>query len=114
MTIGRNNCYSSVGKSISQHAEINAFEKTKYLVRSKKIKVATFDLIVMRITKKGTIGDSAPCRNCMIKLKKNKTIKIRNLYYSTNNGSMICQPFNTYDTLHISSGNLLIQTKRNS
>jgi len=113
MTIGKNDGYLSIGKSVSQHAEIDAYEKTKHLVKSKKIKNNTFDMIVMRITKNGVIGESAPCRNCMIKLRKNKIIKIRNLYYSSSDGSIICKPFNTFNTHHISSGNLLLQSKRN-
>lgn len=68
-----------------------------------------FDLVVIRIRKKlRTFAESKPCMHCLLKLNKMFGRKLRNIYYSTNEGKLICKSLelllkekNTY----ISSGN---------
>lgn len=91
LTIGENQI---VGRSahffMSTHAEIDALNKLK----SKKF-VSTknrFDLMVIRISKTGILGESRPCFHCLETLE-NSGIKIHNVYYSTKNGTLAKERF---------------------
>lgn len=49
------------------------------------------DLIVIRVDKNGTLKNSTPCFMCinyMERLNKLTSYKIRNIYYSDNNGNI--------------------------
>lgn len=93
LTIGENQI---VGRStyffMSTHAEIDALNKLK----SKKF-VSTktrFDLMVIRISKTGVLGESRPCFHCLETLE-NSGVKIHNVYYSTKSGTLTKERFST-------------------
>jgi len=93
--------------NIKTHAEIDALEKIKNMIRCKKIKKTTMNLFVIRINKEGKLCNSAPCYHCTNTLLKEKDIKINKLYYSTANECISCIKFNDWiqnDEIHISSG----------
>lgn len=52
------------------------------------------NIIVVRISKDGKIGNSRPCENCIKRLKKfNKQIKIKYVYYSNAEGRINMEHF---------------------
>jgi hypothetical protein len=72
----------------SIHAEIDAYYKIKnYKNIGKKL-----DLFVIRITKGGNLAESRPCFHCIDILSKSK-LNICNVYYSTSNGTIVCESF---------------------
>ena len=95
---------------IKMHAEIDALNNLHYLIHSgkmKKINIKKMDLIVIRVTKTGKLGESAPCYHCTNELNKNSKIKINNLYYSKNDGTIKCIKFDEWyknGTSHVSKG----------
>lgn len=88
--------------TIDYHAEINAFMKINKWKNRPKI----LDLLVIRYSKSGKLGESRPCFHCIMKLKQSN-IGLRNVYYSTNNGIIIKEKFNNmlYLKKHISKRN---------
>jgi deoxycytidylate deaminase len=85
----------------SIHAEHNALLKLLKLRERPKV----VDLISIRISKGGELGESRPCINCIEKLQKSG-IDIRNIFYSTNNKEIICMKFRyiQISELHVASG----------
>ncbi|ARF08633.1 hypothetical protein Catovirus_1_683 [Catovirus CTV1] len=75
----------------SIHAEIDALYKLKSKKNSKNNK---YELMVVRISKTGKLGESRPCYHCLEKLE-NSGIKIHNVYYSTKNNIILKEKFNT-------------------
>ena len=74
----------------STHAEINAYRRiAKWKNKPKKL-----DLIVLRFSKTGCLGKSRPCYNCLQRLT-NAKMGIVHVYYSTENGTIIKENFNT-------------------
>lgn len=99
---------------IQTHAEMDALNKVKYLLKCKKIKKTKMNLIVLRVNKSGGLCESAPCYHCTRELFKNKYIKIDKLYYSNSNGNITCIKFNKWvnnGTEHISKGWRRLQKK---
>lgn len=67
----------------SKHAEIDAlFKIIKYRNLPRKI-----DLVVVRLSKSGIVGESRPCWYC-IKLLIKSGLPIKNVYYSTADGNI--------------------------
>jgi hypothetical protein len=62
-----NNASDSTCSSI--HAEENAMRKLLPLRRQKKLKKV--DLLVIRVSKSGQLGNSKPCIHCILNLSKN-------------------------------------------
>lgn len=64
------------------------------------------DLMVIRISKCGAIGNARPCFHCMKQLDQAKFVNIRNVYYSNNTGNIVCCKFDDLlgDDTYISSG----------
>lgn len=79
--IGENQKYNQWSNSLSTHAEIDALNRLKS--KNINIKRYKFDLLVIRISKTGKLGESRPCYHCLKKLEESG-IKIKNVYYSTN------------------------------
>lgn len=77
------------------HAEISVFDKL-----SKKSSKG-LDIIVIRINKNFTLKNSRPCNHCIDKLKK---IGIRKVFYSNENGQIICEYIEHMKKIHISAG----------
>lgn len=70
-----------------------------------------YNLLVIRITKHGSLSSAKPCYHCIKQLINANNIKIKNVYYSDPPGIIQCISFNelaksvingTYD--YISSG----------
>ncbi len=77
---------------MSTHAEIDALNKLK---SKKNINLKNrFDLMVIRISKTGILGESRPCFHCLQTLEKSG-VKIHNVYYSTEKGKIVREKFNT-------------------
>ena len=95
---------------IKMHAEIDALKHLTYLIKSGKIKKSTnskMDMVVLRVSKSGKLGESAPCFHCTDEIRKNSLVRINNLYFSNNDGTISCMKFNTWiesGTNHISKG----------
>ena len=69
------------GFTRSTHAEIVALKKLlKWRNKPKQL-----DLVVIRCSKSGVLGESRPCYHCLERLMKEHKIVIRNVYYSTYN-----------------------------
>ena len=72
----------------STHAEVDVIEKVKnYKNLPKEV-----DLVVIRLSKTGELGESKPCFHCLDTMKKSK-INIKNVYYSTASKKIIKQSF---------------------
>jgi len=84
------NNYININKNQSTiYAEISALNKLKY-VQSKKCK--KINLLVIKVSYTGKIGNSKPCIKCIEKmhcLPIEKGYSIKNIYYSDENGKII-------------------------
>lgn len=68
----------------SIHAEQGGLEKLAKLNKYRKLKRhEKIDIVVIRMTYHGTLGNSRPCKGCILRMAKiNQNIKINNIYYS--------------------------------
>ena len=73
-------------------------EKRKY--RNK------YNLIVIRVNHEGNLVNSRPCHNCVDMLK---ACGIKNIFYSTNEGNIICEKVNHIVSINSSSVSRLIE-----
>ncbi len=99
---------------IKTHAEMDVLNKTKELIRCKKIKKNKMNLIVLRINKSGRLCESAPCFHCTKELASNNYVQIDKLYYSRSDETITCIKFDNwvkYGTTHISKGWKWLQKK---
>jgi len=72
------------------HAEHDAINKLKPIKRKKYLQ--NVKLLVIRISKKNKLQSSKPCANCiktMKSLPEKKGYKIKNIYYSNENGVIV-------------------------
>lgn len=53
-----------------------------------------YDLMVLRLTKTGTLGYSRPCKECLMRLKKSR-ININYVYYSQTDQSIGVEKFSS-------------------
>jgi tRNA(Arg) A34 adenosine deaminase TadA len=89
---GRSPCTCN-GKSTrcSLHAETNAIRKA---ASNRSIKNNTsVDLVVIRVSSTGIIGQSKPCYQCMHQISKAR-FRISKIYYSTASGDIACENIN--------------------
>ena len=73
----------------SIHAEDNAIRKLPIQPRNKRLKKV--DLLVVRINRGGSLGNSKPCVHCLLLLSEklpDKGYQVANVYYSTSNGTI--------------------------
>lgn len=70
----------------STHAEMDALKK----INNWKNKPKELDLLVIRLSKSGLLGESRPCANCIKRLLASR-LKIHNVYYSTVDGILVCE-----------------------
>jgi cytidine deaminase len=83
------NVYKNYNGIFSYHAENQVFSK---LPKNKKSKVKSINLLVIRVTRNGNIVNSKPCIRClqdMVRLPYEKGYKVRNIYYSNEDGKII-------------------------
>lgn len=71
--------------------------------KAKTIKTIRLDLWVIRISADGKLKNSYPCNNCLHKMKE---CGIRRVYYSNDQGEIICQKLTDMKFLHKSAGML--------
>jgi hypothetical protein len=84
-----------------KHAEIHAIEKLDH----QKIKKSV-NLLVVRLSKSGELGESRPCYHCLQSLKKTK-IKIKYVYFSTESKIITREKFKNMlcvNIFYVSSG----------
>lgn len=93
-----------IEKTCSCHAEIAVLQKCLKLNVKKKI-----TLYIARITRNGEIACSAPCKDCIEKMRQ---FKIKNIVYTSNTGNPIKINFNEYSTNYRTSGYFAILHKR--
>ncbi len=74
----------------------NARRKNKYMLRSK------IDIYVVRVNRLGELMNSKPCYHCTRMLKM---LGIRRVYYSDNNGNIVCERVSELSNTHITGGN---------
>lgn len=101
---------------INTHAEMDALNKAKSLLRCGKMKKNKMNLIVLRVNELGILAESAPCFHCTKELTENNFIQIDKLYYSRSNGSITCVKFDEWvnsGTCYVSKGWKWLQRKNN-
>jgi len=89
LSIGMNQYSDKNGLEPTIHAEHNVLNKLKQIKYKKKLQ--DINLLVIRVTKKNELRDSKPCSNCikiMSVLPQKKGYKIKNIYYSDNEGKI--------------------------
>ena len=90
LSFGTNMMGDSNGNDPGIHAEHNALIKLKPLKIKKQLE--PINLLVIRLSKTNKIQSSKPCSNC-IKIidfiPEKKGYKIKNIYYSDNEGNII-------------------------
>lgn len=72
------------------HAEHDAINKLKPLKRKKHLQ--NVNMLVVRISKNNKLQNSKPCANCIETMKtlpEKKGYRIRNIYYSNENGEIV-------------------------
>ena len=72
------------------HAEHDAINRLKPLQRKKHLQL--INILVIRLSKNNKIQNSKPCANCIKNMKtlpEKKGYKIRNIYYSDDNGEIV-------------------------
>ena len=92
------------GCTYGSHAEVSAMKKIKPYKKPNRKK--NIDLIVIRASYSGTLGNSKPCSKCLKHLRHLKYYKLKNIYYSDQDGNIVVERFNTlYNSpnQHISS-----------
>jgi len=89
VTFGRN--YDGPNVECRLHAEIDAFQKLRDQKRKNR---KYYDLLVIRLTKSNKFGQSRPCCHCLKTLVRSG-INIRFVYYSTADGTVVREKFNT-------------------
>ena len=73
------------GGTRGTHAEMHALSK----VLSKSKRRVVCNLLVIRITHGGTkLGESRPCRDCILSMYYHERVKIVNVLYSTKHGTI--------------------------
>ena len=92
--------------ALSIHAEQHAL--TKFL--NSKYSTKKVDLVVIRLSKLGHLGESRPCKHCIYRLQTaciKYNITIQYVYYSTSDGKIIREKFSELKSSdsYISSGN---------
>lgn len=76
------------------HAEANAIEKLYVDFSRSKKRMKIIDILVIRTSKTGCIGNSKPCFDCvkyMYYTPPKKGYEIRDVYYSNARGEIVCE-----------------------
>ena len=86
------------GLVLARHAEENALEKYRALLRTsrqKKISKRKLHMYVVRINAKGELTESKPCSHCVEVLRE---YGIRKITYSTREGTLITESLSKIQT----------------
>lgn len=90
LSFGFNRMGDVGGNDSGIHAEHDVINKLKPLERKKKLE--SINLLVIRFSKNNKLQNSKPCANCIQIMKilpEKKGYKIKNVYYSDNDGKII-------------------------
>ena len=90
LSFGFNMVGDIYGNEPGIHAEHDAINKLKPLTRNKHLQ--NINILVIRLSKNNRLQSSKPCANCINKMKilpEKKGYRIKNIYYSDNNGEII-------------------------
>lgn len=88
----------SKGNNPGVHAECDAINKLKPLQRNRKLQ--HINILVIRLSKHNKIQNSKPCANCIKNMKflpQKKGYKIKNIYYSNDNGDIVKSSLRTLE-----------------
>lgn len=105
LSFGFNQMGDIYGNEPGIHAEHDAINKLKPLRRKKHLE--NINLLVIRISKYNKLLNSKPCANCINLIKilpEKKGYRIKNIYYSNDNGDIIKTNINNLENedLHYS------------
>ncbi len=74
---------------VAHHAEVSVIRKILKKYGSSLKRPLMCDVVVVRVSRKGKIGESRPCYHCIKTMQSvSSFIKIRNVYYSTPDGRL--------------------------
>ena len=76
------------------HAEVDAMKKLDKKYKKKAKRKKQVDLLVIRIGRIGDLRSSRPCHKCLELLNRMKGYRIRHIYYSTDEGTIVRERFN--------------------
>jgi cytidine deaminase len=87
------------------HAEYDAINRLRPLKRKKHLQ--NINILVVRLSKNNKLQSSKPCANCIKTMKilpEKKGYRIRNIYYSNENGDIVTSSLKNLDNeeLHYS------------
>ena len=86
-----------------KHAEISVFHGIKQKDLKKISRM--LDLVVIRISKNGSLCNSMPCKNCIETLRK---IGIKRIFYSDDNGNILVEDAKNITNNHVSAFNRFV------
>lgn len=84
MSIGEN---IMLRTDVTKHAEMTALDRLQRLCTRNRVE--TYDIVVIRVSRTGTLGSSRPCLHCIQAMLKHPRVRVRNVYYSTNTGVIV-------------------------
>ena len=90
LSFGINKMGDIDGNEPGVHAERDAINKLKPLERKKHLQ--NINMLVIRFSKNNKLQNSKPCANCIQTMKtlpQKKGYRIRNIYYSDDNGEIL-------------------------
>lgn len=90
LSYGFNSMGDVNGKTPGIHAEHDAINRLKPLYRKKNLQ--NINILVIRLSKNNKLQNSKPCANCIENMRilpEKKGYKIKNIYYSSDNGDII-------------------------
>lgn len=98
LSFGFNRMGDTNGNNAGVHAEHDAINKLKPLERNKKLE--PINLLVIRFSKNNKLQNSKPCANCIQTMKilpEKKGYRIKNIYYSNDNGEIVKTSLNNLE-----------------
>lgn len=98
LSFGFNRMGDINGNDPGVHAEHDAINKLKPIERKKKLE--SINLLVIRFSKNNKIQNSKPCAKCIQTMKilpEKKGYKIKNIYYSNDNGEIVKSSLNNLE-----------------
>lgn len=72
---------------VTKHAEMTALDRLQR--HCSRNQVETYDILVIRVSRTGAYGSSRPCFHCIRTMMKHPRVRVRNVYYSTNEGMIV-------------------------
>ncbi len=85
--MGKNRYFDRVYKR-SDNVKFTIHAEIDVLLKCPKHELKGADIIIIRVRKDGSLGESSPCNTCIDKMRR---VGIRRAYYSTADGQIHCQ-----------------------